>query len=49
MFGAILNRMMQKCYIFLISVDRYLQPIYMMDFAASNNIIVDTIGPEEAI
>jgi hypothetical protein len=30
------------------SVDGYLPPIYMLDFAASNNIIVDTIGPEEA-
>jgi hypothetical protein len=31
------------------SVDGYLPPIYMMDFAASKNIIVYTIGPEEGI
>ena len=27
------------------SVDGYLPPIYMMDFAASNKIIVDTMRP----
>ena len=33
----------------LISVDRCLLPIHMMDFSASNNIIVDAISPAEAI